>query len=40
MVDPEKIFVIHGDSCENFARELQEQGYDAYAPKIGEKCEI
>ena len=40
MVSPEKIFVVHGDACERFARELQEQGYDAYAPKNGETCEI
>jgi len=40
MVDPEKIFVMHGDSCEEFADELKGKGYDAYAPKIGEVCEI
>ena len=40
MIDPKKVFVIHGDSCEKFARELQELGYDAYAPQNGEVCEI
>lgn len=40
MVDPEKIFVIHGDACERFARELHERGYDAHAPKNGDVCNI
>jgi putative mRNA 3-end processing factor len=29
---PEKIFCVHGDQTEEFARELQEKGYDAIAP--------
>ncbi len=40
MIDPKKVFVIHGDSCEKFARELQKQGYEAFAPKIGETLKI
>ncbi|UCG95878.1 MAG: MBL fold metallo-hydrolase [archaeon] len=40
MVDPQKVFVIHGDSCGKFAGELREKGYDAYAPKIGEVCDV
>lgn len=40
MVNPKKIFVIHGDSCEKFTKELSEKGYDAYAPSIGETCEV
>ncbi len=40
MIDPEKVFVIHGDSCDRFARELAEKGYDAYAPERGEKCDL
>jgi len=40
MIDPEKVFVIHGDSCERFARELKEQGYYAYAPQNGETCKV
>ena len=40
MVDPQKIFVIHGDSCQEFASELKERGYDAYAPSMGETCDI
>jgi len=33
---PEKIFCIHGETCENFAEELRSKGYDAVAPKNGE----
>ncbi|MCK4634479.1 MAG: MBL fold metallo-hydrolase [Candidatus Aenigmarchaeota archaeon] len=40
MIDPKKVFVIHGDSCDKFASELKEQGYDAHAPQSGEVCEI
>lgn len=39
-VNPEKIICIHGDSTEEFAKELQEMGYGAVAPKVGEKIEI
>lgn len=38
MVDPEKVFVVHGDACKKFAGELKEKGYDAYAPQNGETC--
>lgn len=31
-LDPEKIFCVHGDHTEDFARELKEKGYDATAP--------
>lgn len=31
-VNPEKIFCVHGDHTEEFARELKEKGYDAIAP--------
>ena len=31
-----EILVNHGDRCEAFARELQEKGYDATAPDLGE----
>ncbi len=30
--NPEKIFCIHGDHTEEFARELRERGFDAVAP--------
>ena len=39
-MDPEKVFVIHGDSCKKFAGELKERGYDAHAPELDETCEI
>ena len=39
-IDPKKVFVIHGDSCSKFARELQEQGYEAFAPKKGESFDF
>ncbi|MBI2542589.1 MAG: MBL fold metallo-hydrolase [Candidatus Aenigmarchaeota archaeon] len=31
-VNPEKIFCVHGEHTEDFARELNEQGFDATAP--------
>ncbi len=31
-LNPEKIFCVHGDLTEDFARELKEKGYDAIAP--------
>ncbi|MFH1095732.1 MAG: MBL fold metallo-hydrolase [Candidatus Micrarchaeota archaeon] len=39
-VKPKKIFCIHGDSCQSFADELALEGYDAYAPAIGEKVQV
>jgi len=37
---PERIFCIHGDSCESFAEQLRSKGYDAVAPKNGESFEV
>ncbi|MEM3422341.1 MAG: MBL fold metallo-hydrolase [Candidatus Bilamarchaeaceae archaeon] len=37
---PEKIILVHGDKPDLFAAELQAAGYDAVAPKIGEKISI
>jgi putative mRNA 3-end processing factor len=34
--NPEKIFCIHGDTCIEFANELNSEGYDAVAPKMGD----
>lgn len=31
-LNPQKVFCIHGDYTEDFARELKEMGYDAIAP--------
>lgn len=39
-VTPEKIFVMHGDQCENFAAELNGMGFDSAAPKNGDIGEI
>jgi putative mRNA 3-end processing factor len=33
---PEKIFCIHGETCQSFADELRSKGYDAVAPRNGE----
>ena len=38
--NPEKIICVHGDHCEEFARQLKEMGYDASAPKNGDVFEI
>ncbi len=37
---PEKIFCVHGDHTETFAEELGGMGFDAVAPKIGDKIKI
>ncbi|MBI3413368.1 MAG: MBL fold metallo-hydrolase [Candidatus Aenigmarchaeota archaeon] len=39
-VNPEKVFVIHGDYCEKFAAELKEMGFGATAPEIGSKFAV
>jgi putative mRNA 3-end processing factor len=36
----ERIFCVHGDHTEQFAEELRGMGYDAHAPRIGEKIKI
>jgi len=39
--NPQKIVVVHGDNTQGFADELKENfGYDAVAPKAGEKIKI
>ena len=39
--NPEKIVLVHGDECSRFETELKEDfGYDAVAPKIGDKIEL
>jgi len=37
---PEKIILVHGDNPDEFAAELQAAGYDAVAPKIGERINL
>jgi len=36
-ISPEKIFLIHGEKTVEFAEELKQRGFDAYAPRNGEK---
>jgi len=39
--NPEKIVLVHGDACEQFAKELQDDfGYNAVAPKLGDTVEL
>ena len=36
-VNPEKVYCVHGDQCEQFAQDLKENhGFDAVAPVVGE----
>ena len=39
-VNPEKVFCIHGDKTEEFARELKGEGFDAVSPVVDKKYEI
>ncbi len=41
-VNPGKVFCIHGDAanCTQFAEELKVEGFDAYAPTLGEKVQL
>lgn len=41
-VSPEKVFCVHGDagSCQAFAAELKEQGFDAIAPSTGQQVSL
>jgi putative mRNA 3-end processing factor len=39
-VKPEKVVCVHGEACNDFAEELKHEGYDAYAPVIGDKIEL
>lgn len=38
--NPEKIVLVHGDKPEEFAEELKAAGYNAVAPKLGDKIAI
>ncbi len=39
---PEKVFCVHGDqeNTQEFAESLKLEGFDAYAPKLGERVQI
>ncbi|NIO19462.1 MAG: MBL fold metallo-hydrolase [Candidatus Aenigmarchaeota archaeon] len=39
-VKPKKILLVHGEKTNEFAKELQKQGFDAHAPKNGETIEV
>jgi putative mRNA 3-end processing factor len=39
-VNPKKILLVHGDKTEEFVKELEKIGFDAYAPRNGETVEI
>ncbi|NOZ81819.1 MAG: MBL fold metallo-hydrolase [Candidatus Micrarchaeota archaeon] len=39
-IEPEKIILIHGDNCEEFASELSSMGFDATAPENGDSLEV
>lgn len=39
-INPNKIMTVHGDENEKFARELEEKGYEAEAPKKGKEINI
>lgn len=38
--NPEKIVIVHSDVAEKFEEELKGQGFDAVAPKVGDKLEF
>jgi len=38
--NPEKIVLVHGDKPEDFAEELKAAGYNAVAPKLGDKISL
>ncbi len=39
-VNPEKIFLVHGDRAQEFAKELNDKGFDAVAPKNGDIFQV
>jgi putative mRNA 3-end processing factor len=40
-IDPGKIYCVHGDDCEGFAKELREkEGFDAVAPVVGNEFTV
>ncbi len=40
MVNPERVFCMHGDNCSGFAAELRDKGFDAIAPENGKSYKI
>lgn len=39
-VQPKRVFCMHGDNCQRFAKELQGRGFDAVAPKNGDVIDL
>ena len=39
-LQPGRVFCMHGDNCPGFAEDLKLEGFDAYAPAMGETVEI
>lgn len=39
-LSPKKIFCIHGDNCQGFADDLALEGFETYAPKLGETVKV
>ncbi|MFH1779872.1 MAG: MBL fold metallo-hydrolase [Candidatus Micrarchaeota archaeon] len=39
-INPEKVFLIHGEECTAFAKDLREQGFDATAPSTGDSFSV
>ena len=37
---PKKIFLVHGDRTPEFSKELQGLGFDAHAPKNGDRVKV
>jgi putative mRNA 3-end processing factor len=38
--NPGKIVLVHGDTADSFAEDLKTEGYDAVAPKFGDRIEL
>ena len=39
-VNPEKVFCVHGDSCDAFAGDLKSEGFDAVAPETNDVFDL
>ena len=39
-MNPKKVIVVHTDTGAGFAQELRAEGFDAVAPKVGERVQV
>jgi putative mRNA 3-end processing factor len=39
-LSPSKVYCVHGDKCQDFADALALEGFDTYAPKLGETVQV